>query len=118
MVSPALATDPAVPLTSAVLVWERSGQFTVMTVLSPELPEPALPESKLALLDSVPQVVESVALVMWTLTDSPLASSSLPQCRLWVVVAVPVTAQFEAVVAPVVVSTAQRKPVAGSGLSS
>src|SRR5438045_9618984 len=88
-----------------------------MSVASPESPEPALPEPKLAVLDSVPQVVVSVALVMWTLTDSPLASSSLPQCRLWVVAAVPVTAQFEAVVAPVAVSTAQRQPVAGRGSS-
>src|SRR5438270_629090 len=88
-----------------------------MVAAAPEVPEPALAESKLAVLDRVPQVAALVAEVMWTVTEPPLAArSSVPQCRLWGVVAVPVTAQAEAVVlAP---STAHRKPVAGRGLSS
>src|SRR5436190_23540038 len=97
---------------SGALSTETAAQLTVMSVLSPELPEPALVESKVAWLDTVPQVSLSVALVMWTLTEPvKAASSSGPQLRVWAVVAVPVTAQLEAVV--VAVATCNGKPEAG-----
>src|SRR6266568_4590394 len=107
MVSPALSG-----VASAVLVSARVAQLTTMSVAVPESPEPALVESKLAWLDTVPQVAVEVVEVMWTLTEPPEAArSSGPQLR--VLVVVPVMAQLEAVVAPAVVSTLQLRPVVG-----
>src|SRR6266568_2476410 len=111
MVSPALSG-----VASAVLVSVRSAQLTTMSVVGTRVvavsPEPALVESKLAWLDTVPQVAVEVVEVMWTLTEPPEAArSSGPQLR--VLVVVPVMAQLEAVVAPAVVSTHQLRPVVG-----
>src|SRR5207302_935348 len=95
-----------------VLVRVRAAQLTVMSVFVPELPEKPFVESKVAWLDRVPQVAASVRLVMWTWTESPLASTAGPQLRAWAVLS---TEQFEAVV--LAASTIQSWPVMGSGSS-
>src|SRR5436309_1972691 len=90
-----------------------------MVVGVPELPEQALVDPKVDWLDRVPQVVALVAEVMWTLIEPVLAARlSVPQCRLWVVVAVPVFAQHEAVLEPGVLLEFRNMLVGGRGLSS
>src|SRR5437763_1876312 len=83
-----------------------------MSVSVPDLPVPALGESKVSVLDRLPQVPVLVALVICSFTEPAVAASySLSLHDALPILAVPVTAQLEAVV--LAVSTCHRKPVAG-----
>src|SRR5437667_447219 len=99
MVSPALAVEPATPLTSAVLVKVKAAQLTVMTVLPvPESPEPSLVVVKWARLDTGPQLVgETGTAVMRTLMLAAAATFWAAQSRVWAVLS---TTQPVAVVLP------------------
>src|SRR5713101_3998672 len=101
MVSPPLATDPTTPLTSEVLVRPTVAQLTTMLVVGTRVvavsPEPSLEVVKVARLDTVPQVVASVGLVMWTLKVLPgpgeAARSMGSQVRVPVVIEQPVAGE-------------------------
>src|SRR5712692_9034244 len=84
-------------MASAVLVRPTVAQLTVMVVglaTTLEAPEPSLVVVKVARLDTVPQVVASVGLVMWTLKVPVVAARSMgPQVRVPVVIEQPVAGE-------------------------
>src|SRR5438094_705567 len=87
MVSPALAVEPAMPPTSAVLVKSKGAQLTLMVVTPvPESPEPSLVVVKWSRSVIGPQLVgESVTSVMYhrVLHSFPTRRSS--DLRVWAV---------------------------------
>src|SRR6266404_6026512 len=94
---------------SAVLVRPTVAQLTMVVGLATvlEAPEPSLEVVKVARLDTVPQVVASVGLVMWTLKVLPgpgeAARSMGPQVRVPVVIEQPVAGEAIVQVRPALV---------------